>query len=52
MDAQKLEKFVNVLQVLVKFNQEQNIIDKCLNKSVEQNDVQVYIGPTMLVNIN
>ena len=52
MDAKKFENYMNVLKLLVKFKQEQNIIDQCLNTSVEQSNVQVYIGSSNFVIIN
>ena len=51
MNAKILEKYRSVLQNLAKFKQEEDIIDECLNKSMKQNNVQVYIAPITEVNI-
>ena len=52
MDAKRFEKYVNVLHILNNFKQEQDIIRECFNESVENNNVQVSIGPAYFVNID
>ena len=52
MDAEKFGKYVEVLNILAKFKKEEDIIDECHNKSVDHDNVQVYIGPLTFVNIN
>ena len=51
MDDKRYEKFINILNILTKLQKEQDIIDKCHNKTVENRNVEVYIGPIRYVNI-
>ena len=52
MDAKRFKKFINVLQILSKSKKEQDITNECHNKSLNEDNVQVYVGGTQFVNID
>ena len=49
---QKYAKYVKMFHILAEFKQEQNIINGCLNKSIDEGSVQVYMGPSNFVIID